>query len=318
MLILIASVIAFGCQTKTEEKVIKIGVAGWGSNPEFIRNIEGFKDGLAENGYVEGENLQLIIKIPETDLDVQREIIQSFIDMDIDLIFSITTPGTLIAKEMTSDIPIVFSINTFPVETGVIDSLESSGNNLVGTRNYISVERQYNQFERIYPFTKALAFVHRKGEPNSIAQHLEMRDLMEKKGIKVIDIAVVDLADMKSQLESNIDNVDSIFSACDTLTHSFGGEELIVEFSKKYKKPSFACNKEGTIRGHLMGNVADFYTIGKISGRQAALILDGAKPSSLLTESPAKDYVIINARTAAELGIEIPRAVLDDAEEIIE
>jgi putative ABC transport system substrate-binding protein len=322
VIIIIVAAIGFylwqSCSEVKVEKMTSIGIAGWGSNPEFTRNIEGFKDGLAENGYVEGENVHFIIKIPETDLDVQREIIQSFIDAGVDLIFSITTPGTLVAKEMTGTIPIVFSVNTFPVESGVIESLEGSGNNLVGTRNYIAIERQYSLFEKIYPHTKTLAFVHRKGEPNSVAQHLEMKALLEKKGIEVIDIAAVDLADMRAQLESNIEGVDSMFSACDTLTHAPGGEELIVEFSQRHKKPSFACNKEGTLRGHLMGNVADFYAIGKISGRQAALILGGAKPSSLLTESPAEDYLLLNTITAGVLGIEIPQHVLENAKEIIE
>ena len=303
---------------ESEEKVKTIGIARWGANPEFTRNVEGFKDGLAEKGYVEGDNVKFIIKNPETDLEVQREIIQSFIDTEVDLIFSITTPSTLVAKEMTSEIPIVFSVATFPVESDIIESLESSGNNIVGTRNYISVKRQYNQFERIYPNTRTLAFVHRKDEPNSVAQHLEMKDLLEKKDIEVIDIAAVDLDDMRSQIENVIDDVDSLFSACDTLTHSAGGEEIIVEFSKRYKKPSFACNKEGILKGHLMGNIADFYDIGKMSGNKAALILDGAKPSSLLTESPAEDYVIINTKTAKEIGIEIPQYVLDDAEEIVD
>ncbi len=153
--------------TADETKVFTIGIARWGSNPEFTRNVEGFKAGLAEKGYVEGENIRFIIKSPETDLKVQRQIIQSFIDEKVDLIFSITTPSTLVAKEMTSEIPIVFSVCTFPVESDLIESLESSGNNLVGTRNYIAVERQYNQFEKIYPHTKTLAFVHRKNEINS-------------------------------------------------------------------------------------------------------------------------------------------------------
>jgi len=300
-----------------EKQMTKIGIARWGSNPEFTRNVEGFKAGLVEKGYVEGENVIFIIKTPETDLAVQREIIQSFIDTKVDLIFSITTPGTLVAKEMTSEIPIVFSVCTFPVESNIIESLEGSGNNIVGTRNYIPVERQYSQFEKIYPHTKTLAFVHRKDEPNSVAQHLEMKALLNKKGIEVIDIAAVDLADMRAQLKSKIEVIDSMFSANDTLTHSPGGEEVMVELSKKYKKPSFAGNKEGTLRGHLMGNIADFYDIGKLSGIKAGLILDGANPSSLLTESPVEDYVIINTRTARELGIEIPQYVLDDAEEIV-
>jgi len=304
-------------KTPSEKQMLKIGIARWGSNPEFTRNVEGFKAGLAEKGYVEGVNVSFVIKSPETDLEVQRQIIQSFIDEKVDLIFSITTPSTLVAKEMTSEIPIVFSVCTFPVESDIIESLESSGNNIVGTRNYITAERQYNEFEKIYAGTKILAFVHRKDEPNSDSQYLEMKALLKEKGIEVIDIAAVDLDDMRAQLESVIEAIDSIFSACDTLTHSPGGEEVIVELSRKYKKPCFAGNKEGILRGSLMGNVADFYEIGKLSGIKAGLILNGANPSSLLTESPVEDYVIINTKTARELGIEIPQYVLDEAEEIV-
>jgi len=321
ILMLICILAISGCwshKIETKEKVVTIGIAQWGANPEFMRNVQGFKDGLAENGYIEGENIEFIIENPETDLELQRTIIESFVKQKVDLIFSITTPGTLVAKNVTSEIPIVFSVCTFPVESGVIDSLESSGNNIVGTRNYVSVARQYSAFEKIYPHTKTLAFIHHKGEPNSAAQYLEMKDLLEKKDIKIIDVAAVDLKDMRMQLEHIIKDVDSLFSACDTLTHSAGGEETIIELAKQYKKPSFACNKEGILLGHLMGNVADFYVIGKISGRQAALILGGARPSSLLTESPAEDYLILNTKTAAEIGIEIPQYILDDAEEIVQ
>ena len=304
-------------KTPPEKKMFTVGIARWGSNPEFTRNVKGFKAGLAKKGYIEGLNVSFIIKNPETDLDIQRQIIQSFIDEKVDLIFSITTPSTLVAKKMTSEIPIVFSVCTFPVESDLIESLESSGNNLVGTRNYIAVERQYNQFEKIYADTKVLAFIHRKDEPNSVEQHLEMKALLKEKGIEVIEIAAVDLANMRSQLEAVIEKVDSIFSANDTLTHSPGGEEVMIELSKKYKKPSFAGNKEGILRGHLMGNIADFYDIGELSGIKAGLILDGANPSSLLTESPVNDYVIINIKTAKELGIEIPQYILDEANEIV-
>ncbi len=66
-----------------------------------------------------------------------------------------------------------------------------------------------------------------------------------------------------------------------------------------------------------MGNVADFYIIGKMSGNKAGLILQGAKPSSLLTESSGEDYLMLNTKTASEIGIAIPQYVLDGAEEII-
>jgi putative ABC transport system substrate-binding protein len=316
VLILVVVLLFSGCTQTENKKTVTIGIARWVSNPEYDKNIEGFKAGLAENGYAEGENTEFITENPEANQSRQREIIRSFIDKKVDLIYSLTTPGTLIAKEMVQDKPIVFSIVTFPVETGVINSLESSGNNLVGTRNYISMERQYAQFEKIYPYTKTLAFIHRKGEPNSVIQYNQTKDLLNKKGIEIIDIAAVDLEDIKAQLNSVIDRTDSMFSACDTLVQS-GGEEIVIEFSKKYKKPSFTCNKDGIKKGALMGDIADFYTIGKISGREAALILEGTNPSSILTESPAEDYLMINTKTAAEIGIAIPQYVLDDAEEVV-
>ena len=303
-------------QTKTEEKILTIGVARWNSESNYGDNLDGFKDGLAEQGFVEGKNVKFITKNSESDLKTQRQIIESFVEAKVDLIFSQTTPGTLVAKKVTQTIPIVFSIVTNPVESGVIEALESSGNNLVGTRNFIPVQRQYNQFERVYPSTKTLAFVHRKDEPNSVSQYNQMKEFLAPKGIEVVDIAAVDLNDMRTQLEDSIENVDSLFLACDTLIN-VGGEEVVIEISKKHKKPNFAGLKGSVVKGALMGNIADFYIIGKISGRQAALILGGANPSSLLTESPGEDYLVINTKTAAEIGITIPQYVLDDAEEII-
>lgn len=301
----------------TEEKTITIGIAGWNSDLTYGGNVEGFKDGLVKNGYVEGENIRFITKNAESDLDLQRKIIESFVEAELDLIYSLTTPGTLVAKDLTSNIPIVFSIVTYPVESGIIEALEGSGNNLVGTRNYIPISRQYSQFEKIYPNTKTLAFVHRKDEPNSVSQYNEMKELLIPKGIEVMDIAAVDLDDMRTQLESNIDSIDSLFLACDTLIN-VGGEEIVIELSKKHKKPNFGCLKGSIIKGALMGNIADFYEIGKTSGRQASLILAGTKPSSLLTESPASDYLILNTTTAEEIGITIQQYILDDAEELVE
>ncbi|MBF0351653.1 MAG: ABC transporter substrate-binding protein [SAR324 cluster bacterium] len=303
-----------------KEHILTVGVAQWGSNPEFARSVDGFKEGLEEHGYIEGNNVRFIVKNSEADLEKQRAIIDSFIQAKVDLIYSLTTPGTMIAKELTSKmenpIPVVFSICTYPVESGLIDSLKSSGNNLVGTRNYVPPSKQYYVFEEIYSETKSLAVVRRKDEPNSTNQFNEIKNLLENRGIKIIDIAAVDLEDIRQQLQEHVDEIDSIFSTCDTLTHA-GGEEIINDFSKQYKKPNFACNKEGVLKGALVGNVGDFMALGKIAGEKASLILQGSEPSWLQTESPREDYIVINLNTAETLGITVPQEVLAKARELI-
>ncbi len=321
IILLCAGVITtvFGYYRNTDS-MLTIGISRWGSNPEFQRSLDGFMEGLAEQGYIAGENIRFIVKNSETDSVKQKELIEFFIEQEVDLIYSLTTPGTLIAKELTermeNPIPVVFSICTYPVESGLIQSLKSSGNHLVGTRNYVPPSKQYYAFEEIYPDTKTLAVVRRKGESNSTNQLREIRTLLEKRGIGIVDIAAVDLNDMRMQLQEHITSFDAIFSTCDTLTHA-GGEEIINEISLKYKKPNFACNKEGVLKGALVGNVGDFKAIGKISGEKAAMILQGSDPSWLQTESPREDYIVVNKKTASELGITLPEMLLRKAKEVI-
>ena len=162
-----------------------------------------------------------------------------------------------------------------------------------------------------------MALVHRKDEPNSVIQYQVVKEVLEAKKIEAIDIAVVDLQDMRNQLDANIGKIDAMYISCDTLMQS-GGGAVVIEYGRLYKKPSFTCLADDVRKGSLMGNVADLYAIGKKAGEKAALILKGIPPSALVTESPREGYLMINKKTAQEVGIAVPQDVLSKANEIIE
>ncbi len=288
---------------------LTIGIAQWVKNEQFSNSVKGFKEGLNKLGYIDGDNIRYIHEYSNADVDKHKDIIADFVRNKVDLIFTQTTFGTRAAKEVTTEIPIVFTIVTYPVEANVIDTLMASGNNLVGTRNYISPARQYYFFEQLYSQTKTLGFVHRKGEPNSEIQYNEFREMLSKRNISVIDIAAADLSDLHQQLKTNRDKIDSLYSACDTLIQN-GGEEIVIEFCKTFKKPNFTCNTSGVMNGALIGNVAEWSTIAGMAAEKAALILNGTKPSHILTESPREDHVILNQQTAKEIGIDIPDSIV--------
>ena len=300
-----------------ESKKVTIGIAQWGSSPDYEKNIEGFKAGLQESGYTEGKNVTTLVKNADTNFYQQVQNVEFFVKNKVDLIYALTTPGALAAKSVTKNIPIVFSIVTYPVEAGIIESLDSSGNNLTGTRNYIPPTRQYFYFEQIYPGTKNLAFVHHKGESNSDIQYRQFKELLAKRKVVVHDIAAVSLEDMRSQLESSIEKFDSVYSACDTLIQT-GGGEIVSSLSQKYKKPNFVCTEDGVQKGALMGTLADFYQIGKISGQKAALILRGMAPTNIITESSREDSIVVNIKTAQKLGLFVPKTLLDKAKRVID
>lgn len=298
-----------------QKKVITVGIARWVSDSAYDQNIAGFKEGLALFGYTEGKNIQYIEEKAGANKTRQSEIIQGFVDRKVDLIYSLTTPGTLIAKETTSDIPIVFSIVTFPVEAGVIESIDSSGNNLVGTRNYIPVETQLEMFHEIVN-VKKIGFVHRYGEPNSAIQYHKMKSYASELDIDVVEVAPKTLQDASSTISNKIDDVDALYQACDTLIQS-GAEKIAIKIAMEHHKPTFSCNKEGVEGGALFGDVVDFKTIGYLSGKKAALILHGAKPSEIITETQHGDFIAINLVTAQKLGIKIPEHIMVNANEVI-
>ena len=293
-----------------------IGISEWNSNHDYERNIQGFKDGLREQGFIEGKNIRYLLENPKADFDRQVEIIESFVEKKVDLIYSLTTPGTLAAKSVTKDIPIVFSMVTYPEEVEIIKSLSASGNNLVGTRNYVPPARQYFYFEKVVPHIKTLAFVHRKNEPNSSIQFNEFYAMLYNRNISVVDISAISVEDIYQLLEPNMSRFDALYLACDTLIQ-VGGDEVVLELSRKYKKPTLSCFEDGVVKGALMGNVTDFYAIGKMSGGQAALVLRGFPPMRISTESTQGDHILLNSKTAEQLNMSFPKVVLEKAAKII-
>lgn len=283
---------------------IKIGISKWVENEDYNENIEGFKEKLEEFGWIEGVNTEFFLENANSDKIKQSEIIQEFIDMDVDLIYSLSTSGTLIAKEMTQNIPIVFSIVTYPVEINIIDSFESSGNNLVGTSNYVSVEKQV---DLIYDISnpKKIGFLHRQGELNSEIQFKRMEQYSKLQGIEVVDISTTNLDEIEQSINTVISEIDVLYNACDTLIQS-GGEEISIRLGLENNKPVFSCNKKGIQLGAIAGNVANLRILGELAGNKAIMILHGANPSEIFSEKPKGDHIVVNIESVEILGIKIP------------
>ena len=302
----------------TGAETIKIGIARWVENPLHEINIQGFKDALKNAGFIEGQNVVYIIPpVSNANTEKHKQLVQSLVDQKVQLIYSLTTPGTLVAKGVTSEIPIVFSISTYPVETGLINSLQKSGNNLVGSTNWVPVEEQLSNFLEIVPTIRSIGFVHRKDEPNSTVQLNDMKRIAATNGIKVTEINPSTVNEITPLLEQSRINIDSLYSACDTLIQGQGGEDAVIAFAKKHKLPDFACIESGVRKGSLIGTVDDFYDLGRLAGEKAVLILEGATPQSLETNTVARSFIYVNEATAKNLGLTIPQTLLIKAKEII-
>ncbi|MDC4231311.1 MAG: ABC transporter substrate-binding protein [Nitrosopumilus sp.] len=313
ILLLVGGVLVIS--STTTEYSYKIGIIKWVSNGQYEQNIFAFKSVFEEHGYFEGKNVEYLIETSNVNELRHREIVQMFLEENVDLIYSLTTPGTLIVKEMTSDIPIVFSVVTYPVETGIIENLLYSGNNIIGTRNYIPINEQFDFFNDIVSIEK-IGFVNRLNEPNSTIQFDELNEYGKNNDIEIIGIHAKSLENLEEEILKEIDNVDALYQSCDTLIQS-GGEEISIKIANEHKIPTFSCNLDGVRIGALAGNVADFSEIGTLSGLKALQILSGTSIDNLKTEGPQISYTIINLKTANSLGININESLINDTREIV-
>lgn len=320
VLVVFAGALIFTYRLSTvsvSQPVLRVGISRFVplGNEAYNDNIAGFKEALMEAGFVEGETIEYIERTADSNLETQEQIAREFLNEELDLIYSLTTPGTAALKEITASIPIVFSIVTYPVEAGLIDSLVSSGNNIVGTRNWVPAEEQLQNFLQLVPTTKTIGFIHRTGEINSTIQLGEMQEAAASRGVEIISVNAPDVDSLEQQLTELPSGVDALYSSCDTLVQG-QAEGLIIEYAHSKELPSFSCNASGPERGDLIGTVADFRLIGKLSGQKAARIFEGYQPLHLSTETAARSIIVINESTAARLGISIPQDVRATAREV--
>jgi len=281
-----------------------IGLATWSGYPQCV---QGFKDALANKGLVEGKQLTFIQGEVGADKVLQRKVANNLKRQNIDLVFSLTTTGTTIIKEIIpTNTPIVFSIVSYPADSGLIESFEYSGNNLVGTSNYVPLFHSIDLLLGVLPTTKSVAIFHRKGEPNSKIQTANLYRYFKKNGIKVTDVAVESINELKVKAKALVNNVDVFVTTTDTLIQN-GGELALIELSLAHKIPILSANKKGIEQGATFGVVADFYLLGTMAGEMAAhILLDKALPESIESKLQDPPTYLFNKKSMKQLDIHLP------------
>jgi putative ABC transport system substrate-binding protein len=136
--------------------------------------------------------------------------------------------------------------------------------------------------------------------------------MLNKRNITVIDIPAIDVDDLHLQLLTVISEIDALYLACGAFTQGEGGK-IVIDMAKSHHIPTFSCSQGNTARGSLISYSYPPASIGKLAGKKAALILQGAEPTWLHTESPSDGIVTINTNTASQLGIDIPFKLRQEA-----
>ncbi|MGF2090755.1 ABC transporter substrate binding protein [Enterococcus casseliflavus] len=264
---------------------------------------EGFKEGLAEAGYTEGENLTIEYQNAQNSQDNLKSMSERLVNASPDLLLGIATPAAVSLANETTDTPIVVTAVTDLVGAKLADSNEEPGRNITGTSDMVPIEQQINLLLSIVPDAKTIGIMYNAGEANSKIQADLAEEALKAAGVDVKVLTANTTNDVQQVTTSLAKDVDGIYVPTD---NTFASAAAIVgEVAKETKTPIVAGSVEQVDDGALATYGIDYKSLGIQTGKLAAKILDGdAEPSTTPVETADNLELVVNEEMAAALGID--------------
>ena len=195
----------------SDSEMIKIGIMQFGEFEALQNANQGFRDGLAELGYKEGENVTFNYLSAAADTANCPTIADTLVNDGSDLILAIATPSAAAIKEKTSDIPVLFTAVTDPAGSGLVASNDAPGGNLTGTSDMNPVAQQIALGKQLIPDAKKVAIMYCSSESNSKIQSDLAEAAIKDAGMEAVVKTVSAIDEAKSAVESLKGQVDFIY-----------------------------------------------------------------------------------------------------------
>jgi putative ABC transport system substrate-binding protein len=298
-----------------------VGLVTGGSPEAAVRMGGGFRRGLNEGGYVEGQN----VTVEYQWLDGQYDRLPSLMaDLVRRRVAVIATPGSnpaaLAAKAATTTIPIVFGVGADPIELGLVASLARPGGNATGINFFVAdiAAKRLGLLHDLVP--KAVRIAVLINPANASTAEATLRDMPEAARAIGLQIVVLN-ASTGREIEAAFatlvrDRADALFVGADAFFNS--RRVQLANMAARHAIPTAFAVREYVDAGGLMSygtSLADVYRhVGAYSGR----ILKGARPADLPVLQSTKFELVINLQTARMLGLTVPDKLLVAADEVIE
>src|SRR5262245_33030639 len=309
-------------EAQQPKKVFRIGYLSSGNpSTESVRS-EPIRQALRELGYIEGQNIAIEYRYAERKQDRSADLAAELVRLNVDIIL-VGGGGTWVraTKNATKTIPIVMiGVGADPVEQGLVESLARPGGNVTGITNLSSElgGKRLELFKEAVPKLARVAVLYVPSNPASIPEVKEVLPAVAR----ALGLTV------RSWEVRAADDFERVFAALsrqrpDGLYVPGGGplmfanEKRVADFALKSRLPSMYINRETVDAGGLMYYGADLAESYRRVAYYVDRILKGAKPADLPVERPTKFELVINLKTAKQIGLTIPQSVLYRADRVI-
>lgn len=314
MILVLTVVMMTGCgdnNSGTSGEVLKVGILQLMEHPSLNTIRESIIEGLADEGYVDGENLEIDYKNGQNDMTNMKTIAQAFVADKCDVIVAIATSAAQAVLSETTEIPIIFAAVTDPVDAQLVDSLEVPGGNVSGTSDEVSAEAIMNLANEITPGFKTIGALYSAGEDNSDSVIKGLKEYAAANGYEVVESTVTNTSEVQQAAQYLADKADVVYSPIDNTVAS--AMAVASEIFNNAKVPFYVSADSMVQDGGLATYGIDYTVLGKETAKMVAQVLGGADVAAMPVVKMSDMNVYVNTKTAEAIGVEIPASVLDEA-----
>jgi ABC-type uncharacterized transport system substrate-binding protein len=301
-------------QAQQPGKISWVGyLAGSGSSPN-----QAFVQGMRDLGYIEGKNIGFVYRTTEGKREKYADFVAELVRLKVDVLVTDNTDAALLAKKATSTIPIVMTRGTDPVGAGLVTSLARPGGNVTGLTSVTGelAGKLLELLKETIPKLTRAAILRPEGRADDLfVKEAEVPG--RALGVQLIPVVVQGPDDIEGAFRAmgkeRINGLVMRLPASGYSTHY----KRVAELTMKARLPAIGTQTNWVNAGGLMSYGPDF----SIGYRRAATyvdkILKGTKPADLPVEQPTKFELVINLKTAKQIGLIIPPNVLARADRVI-
>ena len=277
----------------------------------------GFRKGLRDHGYTEGQNIAIEWRYAANDLSRVPGLVAELVHLRVDVLVADGSQVALVAKRSTNTIPIVVPTSVDPVAAGLVASLARPGGNVTGfaLMSPELVGKRLALLKEVAPSTRRVAVLLNPDNPGCENQLTAARAAAPALEVELYPLSVRQVDEIDTGLSALIGRVDSLLVTDDVLLDTFRAQ--IGRAAARGRMTSICGYPLPGDSGCVIMYGPDLVDLFPRAARLVDRILKGARPADLPIEQPAKFQLVINAKAAKMIGRAIPQSVLIRADEVI-
>lgn len=302
-----------GCGSSSKDNYT-IGISQFAVHGSLDNCREGFLAGLAEEGFVEGENLNIEYVNAQAEPGTAAMTTDNFVTKKVDMICAIATPTAMTAynSTMNTEIPVIYTAVSDPVEAGLANEDGTPVGNITGTSDALAVDAQLQMIREILPDAKKIGIIYTTSEANSISTVASYEEAAAGYGFEIVTTGITAMSEVPLAAADMVTKVDCITNLTDNTVVS--ALQSVLDEANKANIPVFGSEVEQVKAGCVASMGLEYFELGKQTGKMAAMILRGeAKASEMKFEVITEPSLYVNFAAAEKIGLELPERYAADA-----